>query len=82
MPQDAVEADERSKMPEQNPDRVERLLALLLIQQLKTGRDKIVQLSVAGFTNTEIADLLETSSGVVASVLYESRKGKKRKARR
>ena len=65
-------------MPEQGPDRVERLLALLLIQQLKTGRDKIIQLSVAGFTNTEIADLLQTSSGVVASVLYESRKGKKK----
>jgi DNA-directed RNA polymerase specialized sigma24 family protein len=62
-------------------DRVERLLALLLIQQLRTQREKIVQLNVAGFTNTEIADLLETSAGVVASVLYETRKGK-RKTRR
>jgi len=65
-------------MAEQDPDRVERLLALLLIQQLKTQRDKIVQLSVAGFTNTEVADLLQTSAGVVASVLYETRKGKKK----
>jgi hypothetical protein len=60
-------------------DRVERLLALLLIRELKTQRDKALQLSVAGFTNTEIADLIQTSSAVVASVLYESRKSKKKK---
>jgi len=58
-------------------DRVERLLALLLIQQAKTQREKIVQLNVAGFTNTEIADLLQTTSGVVNQVLYAARKGKK-----
>lgn len=59
-------------------DRVERLLALLLIQQAKTQREKIVQLNVAGFTNTEIADLLQTTSGVVNQVLYAARKGKKK----
>ena len=60
-------------------DRLERLLALLLTNQMKTQRDKIAQLSVAGFTNTEIADLLETTSGVVSQVLYEKRRGTKRK---
>jgi DNA-directed RNA polymerase specialized sigma24 family protein len=59
-------------------DRVERLLALLLIQQAKTQREKIVQLNVAGFTNTETADLLQTTSGVVNQVLYAARKGKKK----
>ena len=36
-------------------DRVERLLALLLIQQMKgsTQLEKATQLSVAGFSNTE-----------------------------
>lgn len=58
--------------------RVERLLALLLIQQMKTQRDKIVQLNVAGFTNTEVADLLQATTGVVSQVLYEARKGKKK----
>ena len=62
---------------EEDPDRVERLLALLLIQQVKTQRDKIVQLSLAGFTNTEIADLLQTTAAVVNQELYQSRKGKK-----
>lgn len=63
--------------------RVERLLALLLIREFKTQRDKIVQLNLAGFTNTEIADLLQTKAAVVNQGLYESRKGKqgtKRKA--
>lgn len=60
-------------------ERVERLLALLLIQQVKTQRDKILQLNVAGFTNTEVADLLQTTTGVVNQVLYTSRKGKKTK---
>ena len=59
--------------------RLERLLALLLVQQSRTQRDKIVQLNIAGFTNTEVADLLQTKAGVVSSVLYETRKGKKKK---
>jgi DNA-directed RNA polymerase specialized sigma24 family protein len=61
---------------EEGADRVERLLALLLIQQARTQQDKIVQLNVAGFTNTEVADLLQTTTGVVNQVLYQLRKGK------
>lgn len=58
-------------------DRTERLLALVLLQQMKgsSQRDKALQLSLAGFTNTEIADLLQTTSGVVAQTLYEARRG-------
>ena len=58
-------------------DRSERLLALLLLQQMNESpqRDKVLQLSLAGFTNTEIADLLQTTSGVVAQSLYELRRG-------
>jgi DNA-directed RNA polymerase specialized sigma24 family protein len=63
---------------EETPDRVERLLALLLVREVKTQREKIVQLNVAGFTNTEVADLLQTTSAVVNSELYAARKGKKR----
>jgi DNA-directed RNA polymerase specialized sigma24 family protein len=60
-------------------ERLERVLALLLVQQMKTQRDKVMQLNVAGFTNTEVADLLQTTTGVVNQVLYESRKSGKRK---
>jgi DNA-binding NarL/FixJ family response regulator len=59
----------------QSQDRVEKLLALLLLHQLKSSpqQDKILNLSVAGFTNTEIADLLQTTSASVSQTLYMSR---------
>ena len=62
-------------------DRVERLLALLLLQQVKAApqREKALHLSIAGFTNTEIADLLQTTAGVVAQSLYEARRKPKKK---
>lgn len=66
----------------ESEDRVERLLALLLLQQLTTQRDKAVQLSIAGFTNSEIADLLQTSANVVGQRLHEARHGPKKKAER
>lgn len=78
-------------------DRLERILALVLLQNMKgaSQQDKIVQLSLAGFTNYEIADLLQTTTGVVAQSLYtaprgstrqrgatSSREGRRRKASR
>ena len=57
-------------------ERVERLLALLVLQQLKgsTQREKVLALNRAGFSNVEIADLLETTAPAVSQYLYESRK--------
>ena len=65
----------------QSEDRAEKLLALLLLQQLKAApqREKALHLSLAGFTNTEIADLLQTTAAVVAQSLYEVRRKPKRK---
>ena len=65
-------------------DRAEKLLALLLLQQLKAApqREKALQLSLAGFTNTEIADLLQTTAGVVAQSLYGARRKPKRQGSR
>jgi DNA-binding CsgD family transcriptional regulator len=64
-------------------DRTERLLALILLNQMKgaSQREKIVELSVAGFTNVEIADIVQTTTAVVSQVLYEVRKGRGRSAR-
>jgi hypothetical protein len=64
--------------------RTEQLLALILLHQMKTApqRDKILQLSLAGFTNTEIADLLQTTSAVVGQSLYTTRRGTARQRRR
>ncbi len=57
-------------------DRTERLLAILLLESMKGAnqREKAVRLSIAGFSNVEIADLLQTSAQVVAQHLYASRK--------
>jgi DNA-binding CsgD family transcriptional regulator len=57
-------------------DRVERLLALLVVRDMKNQQEKAIQLSVAGFSNVEIADILQTSSAVIAQLLYTSRKAK------
>lgn len=50
-----------------NTDRMERLLALLLIQGMGRSRmwPKIHQLSLAGFSNVEIANLLEISAAEI-----------------
>jgi len=60
-------------------DRIERLLALLIIHDMKgaTQAEKALQLSIAGFTNVEIGDLLQTTGAVVSQHLYAARKRKK-----
>ena len=67
-------------------DRAENLLALILVTQIRERplREKAGLLSTAGFTNFEIADLLDTSPAVIAQVLYEARRvgGKKRNKKR
>lgn len=67
---------------EQRIDRIERLLGLLLLQYMKgaSQREKAAQLSVAGFTNIEIADLLGTTAQVISQYLYLAKKS--RRARR
>ena len=56
-------------------DRLERLMALTLLQHMKgaSQQQRVVQLSVAGFSNVEIADLLQTTSALVAQSLYAAR---------
>jgi DNA-directed RNA polymerase specialized sigma24 family protein len=43
---------------------------------------KIVELNLAGFSNLEIADLLQTTSAVVAQSLYSARRQGPRRAAR
>jgi DNA-directed RNA polymerase specialized sigma24 family protein len=65
----------------QDTDRLERLLALLLLAQLKgsTQREKIHQLNLAGLSNVEIANILGITTAGVAQGLYEAKSGKGRK---
>jgi hypothetical protein len=64
-------------------EKIERLLVLILLQSLKdsTQKHKVFQLNMAGFSNLEIAEFLDTSPAVVASLLYESKKSLKAKRR-
>lgn len=57
-------------------DRVEFLLALILLGQNKSApmREKIILLNLAGFSNVEIADILQTTSNFVAKTLSENKK--------
>ena len=63
---------------EKRVDRIEKLLALILLEQMKgsSQAEKMRRLNIAGFTNTEIADFLETKATVVAVRLSEARKKK------
>jgi len=65
---------------EETGNRAEKILALLLLQGMKgaTQAEKAVQLSAAGFTAVEIADLLDTNAAVVHQHLYAMRKKKKK----
>jgi len=61
------------------PERVEKLLIALLLHSMKgeTMKYKAIQLNLAGFSNLEIAQLLETSPQVIANYVYQTRKSKK-----
>ncbi|MEK7728493.1 MAG: hypothetical protein AAB354_08775 [candidate division KSB1 bacterium] len=63
-------------------ERSERLLVLLLLQNLKQAslKEKIIQLNLAGFSNIEIAEFLQTTPAVVGQELSLSKDfGKPRK---
>jgi len=64
-------------------DRTERLLALVLLQNMKgnSQAEKAAQLSIAGFSAVEIADILDTTAAVIRQHLYTNRKTKKRSKR-
>jgi DNA-directed RNA polymerase specialized sigma24 family protein len=63
-----------------NEDRIERLLALILLGQMKGApqKDKVHALSLAGFQNLEIANLLEITAEKVKQSLYQARQPRRR----
>jgi len=73
-------------MADVNDERIVNLLALLLLEQMKTAPlgEKAAQLRRAGFSNVEIADLLGTTAASVGQAIYESgsRRARKRASQR
>lgn len=66
---------------ENRNERIENLLALILLSSLKGAKrgEKALQLSLAGFSNIEIANFLQTSTQVVYNLLSQIRKKKRKK---
>ncbi len=56
-------------------DKIANLLGLLLVKDSKQG-DAIMQLSRAGFSDDDIADLLNTTKGTIAQTRYMANKNK------
>lgn len=65
-------------------DRAERLLALLLLQQLKgaSQKERAKALSLAGYSNLEIADLLETTPAAIATMRYQVRQARRARSKK
>ncbi|MGH6804498.1 MAG: hypothetical protein ACREC3_14200 [Methyloceanibacter sp.] len=65
-------------------ERVERLLAMILLHDLTDAPQSLraVALSRAGFGNAEIAEMLGTTSNVIAQQLYHARGTGQRGAKR
>lgn len=63
-----------------NNERIEKLLALILINQMGSASQgkKAALLNRAGFSNIEIANILETSTGAIAVRLSEQKKATKK----
>lgn len=59
-------------------ERVEKLLALLVLESIgkKSDKEKSVLLNRIGFDNQEVGTLIGTSAAVVSQHLYEVRKSK------
>jgi DNA-directed RNA polymerase specialized sigma24 family protein len=71
-------------MKADSTERVERLLALIMLQNMKGANayEKVLQLSLAGFTTAEIANILETSSILVSKTLYAAKKQSNKQPRK
>lgn len=61
---------------EDKNERIENLLAMLLIHTMKGSSlaEKALALSLAGFTNIEIANFLQTTPATITQSLYKRRK--------
>jgi hypothetical protein len=74
VPRNRVKEDAASENRGVRFDRVERLLALLLLEQRKDANPsaKVGVLRSVGFSNQEIGDLLGTSAENVRKLYYEA----------
>jgi DNA-binding NarL/FixJ family response regulator len=65
-------------------DRIAKILAGLLLRDIEEGEQttKIYRLKGCGFSNTEIAEILQTTPNTVGVALHSLRKNKSRAKRK
>lgn len=65
---------------ENSSERIERLLAMILLKNMEksSSEEKTKTLNKVGFTNVEVAELLNIKPQVVANILYISKKRAKK----
>jgi hypothetical protein len=58
------------------------LLAAILLELMgeKSQTERVVRLNAAGFSNSEIASLLNTTANNVGTILHGARRGRKQKS--
>lgn len=59
-------------------EKIERLLTLILVENIRERKteDKVKILNTVGFSNIEVADLLNIKPQVVANYLFRAKKKK------
>ena len=71
MPKEQANKDERL-------DTISKLLGLILVRDVKSKQERVKLLDVAGFSPSEIADLLGVKTGTVHVTLFNIRRAKKK----
>jgi len=75
LPQSGKDGSEPADATERHLERISKLLAILAVKG-ENQTDKIVTLSAAGFSASEIAQLLGTTPNAVAATVYQQNKKK------
>jgi DNA-directed RNA polymerase specialized sigma24 family protein len=59
--------------PLRSEEKIARLLAILALQNFKGRPEQAAMLRTAGFTHTEIGEMLDTNEQGVSSLLYQAK---------
>ena len=73
---DQNDEDEIPSVPKGAATRQDRIAAFVMLDAMtnKTQAEKSVRLKLVGFSNVEIASMLQTTPAVVASNIYQEKK--------
>jgi D-alanyl-D-alanine carboxypeptidase len=78
---DQIDEDDIPAIPKGAASRQDRIAAFVMLDAMtnKTQAERSVRLKLVGFSNTEIAAMLQTTPAVVASNIYQEKKKAEKK---